>query len=220
MAVSSPEKNKPPAYKVMSSVALLRMPDMSSIPEFMRVRLTVHIRISYLGSQTDGEKLLAPMRAAAPTLLDTRSLKYPSRSSGTSPLALPRLISTVEQLALLREPSPTTVAVHFEVGGPEAGTPINLFDIRNLRVALNRRQAAPDNATGALDAAFLLFTSTIVPPVRAISKGDRATPLAANLDRQSSGCRSHPGKLPSARSRRGCAPVTGCRRSTPLGTAA
>jgi FAD/FMN-containing dehydrogenase len=149
--------------ELMSSVALLRMPDISSVPEFMRGRLTVHIRISYLGSQTDGEKLIAPLRAAAPTLLDTVTERPFTEFGEIAPGPLEPM-STVEQFALLRELSPSTVAALFEVGGPGADTPINVIEIRHLGGALNRRQATADSAAGALDAAFLLFTSTIVPP--------------------------------------------------------
>ena len=45
-----------------SSIALLRAPDAPDVPEPMRGRLTVHLRVSHSGDVADGPALVAPMR--------------------------------------------------------------------------------------------------------------------------------------------------------------
>src|SRR3569833_2844061 len=54
-----------------SSVCLLRTPDAPSIPPPLRGRLCVHVRIAYLGTGADGARLVEPLRAMGPRLIDT-----------------------------------------------------------------------------------------------------------------------------------------------------
>lgn len=54
-----------------SSLALLRMPDLPFVPEFMRGKLTATVRISYLGTESRGRELVQPLRDSAPPILDT-----------------------------------------------------------------------------------------------------------------------------------------------------
>src|SRR4051794_25376430 len=44
-----------------SSVALLRLPDIEQVPPPLRGRLTLHLRIAYIGEACYGEKLVAPL---------------------------------------------------------------------------------------------------------------------------------------------------------------
>src|SRR6185437_14869155 len=56
--------------EMTSSVAIQRLPDVPLLPEPLRGAFVVHLRIGYLGPAAEGEKLVAPLRAAAPPLLD------------------------------------------------------------------------------------------------------------------------------------------------------
>ena len=55
---------------VTTSVALTRFPDLPFIPEPVRGRTLLAIRFAYTGNAATGEKLAAPLRAAAPVYLD------------------------------------------------------------------------------------------------------------------------------------------------------
>ncbi|MFD1715199.1 FAD-binding oxidoreductase [Amnibacterium flavum] len=55
---------------VTSSVALLRFPPIDEVPENLRGRFALHLRFAFIGDERDGERLLAPMRRAAPAFLD------------------------------------------------------------------------------------------------------------------------------------------------------
>lgn len=53
-----------------SSVALLRFPPIDEVPENLRGKFALHLRYAYVGEAAEGERILSPMRAAAPTFLD------------------------------------------------------------------------------------------------------------------------------------------------------
>ncbi|SCD46003.1 FAD/FMN-containing dehydrogenase [Streptomyces sp. DvalAA-14] len=146
---------------LMSSIALLRMPDVPSVPELLRGRLTVDIRISYLGSADDGRKLIAPLRAAAPAELDTVT-ERPFTDFGQIAPGPAEPVPSVEQFALLRELTPQTVDAFVAAAGPDSATAVNVIDIRHLGGALTKQRTGGNNAVDPLDAQFLLITSTIV----------------------------------------------------------
>jgi FAD/FMN-containing dehydrogenase len=54
-----------------SSFAALRLPSAPNVPEPLRGVFTVSLRIAYTGSVEDGERMIAPLRAIAPSILDT-----------------------------------------------------------------------------------------------------------------------------------------------------
>jgi FAD/FMN-containing dehydrogenase len=55
---------------VTTSASLMRVPDLPFIPEPVRGRTLLAIRFAYPGDAATGEKLAAPLRAAAPVYLD------------------------------------------------------------------------------------------------------------------------------------------------------
>ncbi|MCU1570216.1 MAG: FAD-binding protein [Naasia sp.] len=55
---------------VTSSVALVRFPPIEEVPEALRGKFVLHLRYAFVGDDEEGERLLGPLRAAAPTFLD------------------------------------------------------------------------------------------------------------------------------------------------------
>ncbi|WP_420361774.1 FAD-binding oxidoreductase [Curtobacterium aetherium] len=53
------------------SLAFLRLPAVPGVPPLLAGRSVLHVRVAYLGDATGAEALLAPLRAAAPVLVDT-----------------------------------------------------------------------------------------------------------------------------------------------------
>jgi FAD/FMN-containing dehydrogenase len=150
--------------ELMSSVALVRMPAAAPVPEFMRGRLTVSVRISYLGDASAGERLVAPLRAVAPPLADTVADRPYTEFNMIDP-GPGEAFSSVEQFMLLRELSPATVDAFVAAAGPDADTDLMLVDIRQLGGALTRPQGGASTAAGPIaDAAFMVFAITPVPP--------------------------------------------------------
>ena len=56
--------------QLTASIAFLRLPPLPFVPEPLRGRFTVHVRIAYLGSAEAGAGLVAGLREAAPVLID------------------------------------------------------------------------------------------------------------------------------------------------------
>src|SRR5690606_18633620 len=54
-----------------TSAAFVQLPPDEEIPEPIRGKLVVSVRASFVGTRSDGEALVAPMRSVAPALLDT-----------------------------------------------------------------------------------------------------------------------------------------------------
>jgi FAD/FMN-containing dehydrogenase len=145
-----------------SSIVLLRMPDLAFIPEFMRGKLTVNIRISYLGSKHEGEELIALLRAVAPVLLDTvADIPYADSAAMFPDSGEPA--AAVEHFALLTAMTPATADAITEVAGPGADSRISIIDVRQMGGAL-AGTTGNRNAVGNRDAAFVVFALTFVPP--------------------------------------------------------
>jgi FAD/FMN-containing dehydrogenase len=119
-----------------TSLALIPYPDLPVVPEPLRGRHIAHVRIAYLGD--GGAELVAPLRAAAPTLLDTLK-PMPFRESGSIAAEPPHphgyhgTNATVTQLtdaaldAVLEHAGPgapvPTVLIADRLGGALARTP-------------------------------------------------------------------------------------------------
>ncbi|PJJ70575.1 FAD/FMN-containing dehydrogenase [Diaminobutyricimonas aerilata] len=56
--------------RVTTSVAIIRFPDLEFVPEVFRGRRMLSVRFAFPGDAAEGERLAAPLRAAAPTHLD------------------------------------------------------------------------------------------------------------------------------------------------------
>ena len=56
---------------MVTSFAALRLPALPKVAEPLRGVFTVSVRIAYNGTAEDGERMIAPLRAVAPAVLDT-----------------------------------------------------------------------------------------------------------------------------------------------------
>ncbi|MGW3892074.1 FAD-binding oxidoreductase [Micromonospora chokoriensis] len=148
--------------EVTSSVALLQLPPVPEVPEPLRGRLVAHIRIAYVGTAEDGERLIAPLRAIAPTLVDSVT-EMPYRAVGSIHADPPTPIPFVDRSALLREFTPKLVDTIIAQAGPDTGSPLTVLEIRHLGGALDRRPE-PTNAVDLRDAAFTFYAVAIGGP--------------------------------------------------------
>lgn len=164
--------------EMTTGFALLNLPPLPSLPPFMQGKLTVSVRVSYMDSGTPtrssatgdagtGARLIEPLRHAAPVLADTvTGIPYTQFGSITNDPTDPA--AAVEHFGLLRELTPETVAAIIDVAGPNSKSGINVIDIRHLQGAFGRPAPFP-NAIGARDAAFAIFSLTVVPPGQDVS---------------------------------------------------
>ena len=148
-----------------SSVAVLSLPPLPELPEPLRGQTVVHVRVAHLGGQEDGERLVAPLRAAAPVLLDHLGvLPFAAVDSvhqdPTSPMPV------WERGLLLRDLTPATVDALLAVAGPGSGAPVLGVELRHLGGALARPAAVP-NAVAGRGAAFSLLVLGVATPALA-----------------------------------------------------
>ncbi|MDO0925057.1 nuclear transport factor 2 family protein [Streptomyces sp. TG1A-8] len=143
-----------------SSVALLRLPPLPGVPDFLADRFAVHIRISHLGTAEEGAELVAPLRAAAPVLLDTLGdMPYDSFAQIHADPVDPAPF--LERTAMLRSLAPDTVEEILAVAGPAADCPVQFVELRHLGGALGH---PADNAVGNRDALFALWVVAVGMP--------------------------------------------------------
>ncbi|MFL6122730.1 FAD-binding oxidoreductase [Actinophytocola sp.] len=139
-----------------TSFALLRLPPLEFIPEPIRGKFVLHVRIAYTGR--DGEALVHPLRSAAPTLIDTLD-EMPYTSVGSIHNDPTEPGPFVEKSALLREFSAETLKILLDLAGPDVEAPLSIVELRHLGGALGRAPERP-SAVGFRDAAFSVFIGT------------------------------------------------------------
>lgn len=148
--------------EMSSSIALIRFPWQQEIPEELRGRFVVHVRIAYHGSVADGEELVRPLRTAAVPLLDTVA-DMPYQAVGSIHNDPVEPFALHERSAYLRELDEDAVDAFIDIAGPDSTCPLRLVELRHLGGALSRAPKVP-NAVGNRDAAFLLYVAGEIGP--------------------------------------------------------
>ncbi len=130
-----------------TSVAVLRLPPDPGLPEPLRGQTVVHLRFAHTGPADEGAALLAPMRAAAPALIDTvADMPYAAvdaiHMDPTDPMP------TFYAGATLRELPAEAVDAVLEVAGPDVPVPLIMVELRLLGGALSRPAEVPNAVAG------------------------------------------------------------------------
>ncbi|MGP3633218.1 FAD-binding oxidoreductase [Streptomyces sp. 24-1644] len=153
-----------------SSLSALTLPGIPQVPEPMRGRYVVSVRIAYTGSAAEGARLVAPLREAAPALADSlREMPYTDSHTIHSDPPLPH--AYYGDSAVLGEPAAEAAVRMLELTGPKAPM-MTVVQLNHLGGALARQPAVP-NAVPYRDAGFLLrllspLDGTDVAAVRAL----------------------------------------------------
>ena len=138
-----------------TSIALLQLPPLPMVPPPLAGRLTVAVRFAWTGGPAEGERLLAPLRDAAPVLLDAMgTIPYAGIGAVHADPVDPMPAS--EAHCLLRQLPAAAVDALLGVAGPGSGSPEVVVELRQLGGAIARGGAAP-SAFSHRDAAFSLL---------------------------------------------------------------
>nr|WP_221382192.1 FAD-binding oxidoreductase [Actinoplanes polyasparticus] len=148
--------------ELTTSIAFMRLPDVPVFPEPLRGTFTVHVRVSFLGGAAEADALLAPLRAAAPIVLDTvGDMPYTdfaaiySDPEGPAPFA--------ERTLSLPPLTDDLVAQLIASIGPAADVPANIIELRHLGGAL-RETPVGAGAAGLRTSEFVLWVVTVGGP--------------------------------------------------------
>ncbi|MET7951096.1 FAD-binding oxidoreductase [Micromonospora sp. NPDC005324] len=140
------------------SFAFLRLPPLPFLPEPLQGRFSLHVRVAYLGTAEEGERLLTGLRAVGPTLLDTVAEMPFTHIAGIHADPVDPL-PVYERGAQLRELPAEAVEALVAVAGPQADLPVLMVEVRHLGGALAVDPKVP-NAVGNRDAQFNVFAGS------------------------------------------------------------
>jgi hypothetical protein len=154
-----------------TSVALLQLPPDPALPEPLRGQYVVHVRFVYLGNASEGEMLLAPVRAVASPLVDAVG-EMPYAAIDAVHMDPPQPLPFANRGAALVSLPAEAVDALLAVAGPAAGSPLAMVELRALGGAVARDPDVPNAVTGR-DTAFSLFAIGVLagPPAEAVPGG-------------------------------------------------
>jgi FAD/FMN-containing dehydrogenase len=147
---------------VSTTLALLRLPPLPEVPEPLRWQFVVNLRVAAVTDAAEGERLLAPMRAAAPPIIDAvTDMPYTAVDSINRDPEHPS--PTYERVTLLHDLTPDAVDTMLALAGPHAQTPVTAVALCQLGGALSRPPAVP-NAVGGRQARFAVVALGVLTP--------------------------------------------------------
>ncbi|MET0467793.1 MAG: FAD-binding oxidoreductase [Aeromicrobium sp.] len=139
---------------VTTSIALLRLPPLPFVPEPIRGRFVVHVRLAALVDEDEVEAIVAPWRSGPRPLIDAFGV-IPYTAIGTVHSDPTEPMAVVEGGRLLSEFTSETVEALLAAAGPGVDVPLVAIEVRQLGGALARTPVVP-NAVGGRHAACAL----------------------------------------------------------------
>jgi hypothetical protein len=144
--------------ELTSSIGALPYPDLPMVPAHLWGRYVAQVRIAYTGSAAEGERLVAPLRAAVPTTGTLGELPYTQAAAIFNEPDQPHPYTGTN--AMLRELDPAVLDAALDITGPDAPV-MCVLGLRHLGGALARPPAVPD-AVAHRDAPYLLQMLSLV----------------------------------------------------------
>jgi hypothetical protein len=139
--------------EMTSSLAMVPFPDVPALPEPLRGRHVVHIRIAYTGDAESGEELVAPLRTLGPRLMESlKDMPYSESGSISNDPTDPMPYHGSN--AMLSDLNGPAIHALLDMTGPDAPQKF-ILEIRQLGGALTRPPTVA-NAVGHRDARFAL----------------------------------------------------------------
>ncbi|EHR51414.1 FAD/FMN-dependent dehydrogenase [Saccharomonospora marina XMU15] len=169
--------------ELTTSVAMIPMPDLPSLPPPLRGRHITQLRVAYLGDRAEGERLVAPFRELGQPIADTLR-ELPFAESGSVYGEPDRPHAYFGDNVLLRELGPAAIGSLLEHAGPGSDC---VVDVRHLGGALAR--PARPSAVSHRGAAYQVLVLSGVdisgesPDSRAVQDKVFAALAAATLGR-------------------------------------
>ncbi|MDL5203051.1 FAD-binding oxidoreductase [Streptomyces sp. ALI-76-A] len=160
--------------EMCSAFNLLRFPPIPQIPEPLRGGFWARVAIAWTGDPDEGERLLAPIRQAAPVAVDMVE-DMPCTAMDRIHLEPQDPLPARESCALLRELTPDAVRALLDQAGPDVPDyPLLVVGLRHMGGALSR-PARIEDAICARDAAYLLESVGVLAAPPAAEAIERAT---------------------------------------------
>lgn len=147
---------------VTTSVALLRLPAVDSVPPPLRGVVSLALRFGFAGPAARGDELVAPMRRVATALLDSVGpMSYAAvdgiHQDPTEPMP------ALTRGGLLHSLPADAVDALLAVAGPDVDVPLAMVELRLMGGALARPAEVP-NAVAGREGAFSVAVVAPAPP--------------------------------------------------------
>jgi hypothetical protein len=141
--------------EVTSIVRFLRPPPIPDVPEAIRDRPLLTLGAACIGSQADGEKMVAPLREIGEPIMDTFG-QIPAAGLSRIHMDPEVPVPGLGHHALIEELPDEAIDAFVGAEGPEAGSPLLLAELRHLGGALGQ-PAEDGGALSKLDADFVML---------------------------------------------------------------
>ena len=162
-----------------TSVVLLNVPDVEGPPPFLRGRTLLSVRFAYPGDATEGERLFAPIRAAAPVSLDFVA-EMPTTAVASIHSDPEEGGPTWIRGFMLDSFDQDSADVILELAGPGSGSPFIAAEIRQLGGA-TARDTEDGSSVGGRDSGYTLSLLAGDPSTFAGAAPARAQAIAEAL---------------------------------------
>jgi len=140
--------------EVTSGARFLRPPPVPDVPEPLRGRSLFTVDAACIGSQEEGEGMIAPLREIGEPIMDTFG-QIPAEGLSRVSMDPEQPVPGLGHHRLLAELPDDAIDAFVGAAGPESGSPLLLSQIRQLGGAL-ARPAENGGALSSLDAEFLM----------------------------------------------------------------
>lgn len=160
---------------VTSNIRFLTPPPVPDVPEPIRGKPLFVVSAACIGSQSEGEKAIAPLREIGEPIVDTFD-QIPTSALSHVDMDPEQPVPALGHSALIGELPDDAVEAFAEVAGPESGTPLLLSSLRQTGGALSR----PAENAGALEK---LDGEFVVVGIGALMDPSAADAIDAALDR-------------------------------------
>jgi FAD/FMN-containing dehydrogenase len=142
---------------------LLNLPDVPFVPEPLRGKWVAAVDSTFLGSEEDNEKLLAPLRAVAEPIADSVA-RVPLSELGSIAQEPDEPVPGVIQTVLLSGFDSEAIDSLLEVAAPGTPSPLFAFEVRHFGGALAREEASAGVAGVIEEPYLLLFGGFVAGP--------------------------------------------------------
>jgi hypothetical protein len=167
--------------EMTAAVSLLREPPLPGIPDFLAGKFVVYVRIAYVGSAAEGERLIEPIRKIGPAIVDTVAEVPYAEMTHAMPAEPPFPVPFHDSSLWLSELTAGAVDALVANAGPDSGSPLVNVELRHLGGALSRTPEPP-NAVAGRTAAFHLFSVGIGGPDAAAALYENEDKLVGSLE--------------------------------------
>lgn len=142
--------------EVSSVVRFITPPPIPDVPEPLRGTPLLTIDAACIGSQAEGEAMIAPLREIGETIMDTFAWMP---TSGLSRIHMDpeNPVPGIGEGMTIRELSDEAIDAFAGLAGPDSGSPLLLSELRHLGGALGR-PAENGGALSHLDAGYVMYS--------------------------------------------------------------